>query len=298
MITAAPSAEPPPAPPARRRLSATLRARPRLRLALLLVFPVIWLVLAYLGSLAALFAKSLDRLDPFTFKVVGDKTLDNFTELFSTSVYRAVTVRTVLIAVAVTVIDAVLAVPVAFFMAKVAGPRLRKALVVAVLVPLWASYVVKAFAWRNLVDPADSVLENTLGWAPGYGKTSVVIVMSYLWLPYMVLPVFTGLERLPSSLLEASADLGGRTIVTFRRVVLPAIWPAVVAGSIFTFSLTLGDYIAVGIVGGTTQVIGNVVSSNIGANNVPFAAAFALVPVLVMVLYLVGARRTGAFENL
>lgn len=289
---------PAPATPPRRRRASVLRAHPRLRLALLLVLPVAWLVLAYLGSLAALFATSLDRLDPFTFKVVGDKTFDNFTELFSTSVYRAVTVRTVLIALAVTVVDAVLAVPVAFFMAKLAGPRLRKALVVAVLVPLWASYVVKAFAWRNLVDPADSVLENTLGWAPGYGITSVIIVMSYLWLPYMILPVFTGLERLPDSLLEASADLGGRSLVTFRRVVLPAVWPAVVAGSIFTFSLTLGDYIAVGIVGGTTQVIGNVVYSNIGANNIPFAAAFALVPVVVMVAYLVGARRTGAFDNL
>jgi putative spermidine/putrescine transport system permease protein len=272
--------------------------RSRLRLGALLSAPLAWLVVLYIGSLVALFVTSLFSIDPFTFKTVNNVSGGNFRELATTAVYRNVTLRTVGVAAAVTLACMAIAVPVAFFMAKVAKPRWRRALVTAVVIPLWASYLVKAFAWRLILDPADSVLKNTIGWAPGFNIGSVVIVMSYLWLPYMILPVYAGFERLPDSLLEASSDLGGRAGRTFRSVVLPIVLPALAAGSIFTFSLTLGDYIAVGIVGGKTQMIGNVIYSSFGVPNVPFAAAFALVPVVIMLGYLLAVRRTGAFENL
>jgi putative spermidine/putrescine transport system permease protein len=169
-------------------------------------------------------------------------------------------------------------------------------MVVAVLTPLWASYLVKAYAWRGMLangGPLDSV-----GLSPGYGVAATVLTLSYLWLPYMILPMYAGLERLPSSLLEASSDLGASGFRTFRSVVLPIAFPSVVAGSIFTFSLTLGDYIAPQIVG-TRQFIGNVVYANVGiAGNLPLAAAFATVPVMIMIVYLLLARRAGAFEGL
>ena len=217
-------------------------------------------------------------------------------------VYRTIAVRTLGIAVSVTVLDALLAVPMAFYMAKVASPRARVYLVVAVLTPLWASYLVKAYAWRVLLTPEGLVSDvlRPIGLdTPGYGVPAVVLTLAYLWLPYMILPIYAGLERLPGSLLEASADLGAGAGTTLRRVVLPAAFPAVVAGSIFTFSLSLGDYITVQIVGGKTQLIGNLVYANIGAaNNLPFAAALATVPVVIMVIYLIAVRRSGALEEL
>jgi putative spermidine/putrescine transport system permease protein len=164
--------------------------------------------------------------------------------------------------------------------------------------PLWASYLVKAYAWRAVFDPAGGVLEEWFGGSPGYGITATVVVLAYLWLPYMILPIYAGLERLPDSLLEASGDLGAHAGSTFRSVVLPLVYPALVAGSIFTFSLSMGDYITVQIVGGKTQMIGNVVFRNFGSNNIPFAAAFAVVPVVVMLVYLLAVRRSGALENL
>jgi putative spermidine/putrescine transport system permease protein len=174
-------------------------------------------------------------------------------------------------------------------------------MVVAILTPLWASYLVKAYAWRVMLANG-GVLDWLLGGdgrGPGYGLTATVIVLSYLWLPYMILPVYAGFDRLPDSLLEASADLGARAGRTFRSVVLPTVVPAVIAGSIFTFSLSLGDYITVEIVGGKTQLLGNVVYRTIGAaNNLPFAAAVATIPVLVMVIYLLAVRRSGALEEL
>jgi putative spermidine/putrescine transport system permease protein len=178
-----------------------------------------------------------------------------------------------------------------------ASPRWRALLVAAVLVPLWASYLVKAYAWRALLGTPGGVFASTFGHSLGYSTPSVVLVLAYLWLPYMILPIYAGLERLPDSLLEASGDLGARSRTTFRLVVLPVLLPAIVAGSIFTFSLSLGDYIAVGLVGGSTQMIGSVVYANF-ATNLPLAAAFSVVPVVIMILYLGGARRTGAFENL
>jgi putative spermidine/putrescine transport system permease protein len=191
---------------------------------------------------------------------------------------------------------------VAFFMAKVAGRRWRPLLLAAVLTPLWASYLVKAYAWRVMVGRG-GVLDWALGpvglHGPGFGLTAVWLVLAYLWLPYMILPIFAGLDRLPDSLLEASSDLGAHALRTFRSVILPLALPAVVAGSIFTFSLTLGDFVAVNIVGGKTQMIGNVIYANVGAaNNLPFAAALACVPVVIMVVYLLAARRAGALESL
>jgi putative spermidine/putrescine transport system permease protein len=285
-----------------RPLSRALWRRPRLKLALLLSAPVGWLVVAYLGSLAVLLVSAFWSTDSFTGTIVRRPTADNFTTLFRGEVYRAITLRTVAMAAAVTVVDVVLGFPVAFFMAKVARRRWRPLLLAAVLTPLWASYLVKAYAWRVMVGTG-GVLDWVLGplglHGPGFGLTALWLVLSYLWLPYMILPIFAGLDRLPDSLLEASSDLGAHALRTFRSVVLPMALPAVVAGSIFTFSLTLGDFVAVNIVGGRTQMIGNVIYANVGAaNNLPFAAALACVPVVIMVLYLLAARRAGALERL
>jgi putative spermidine/putrescine transport system permease protein len=282
-------------------VAAFLWRRPRLQLSLLLAGPVGWLVVAYLGSLAVLFVAAFWRLDTFSGQVVQDYTLQNFQTLVENDVYRSIVFRTVLIAAAVTVTDAILAFPIAFYMAKLARPRVRALLVVAVLMPLWSSYLVKVYSWRIIL-AEDGILNwalDPLGLSgPGFGNVATWLVFSYLWLPYMILPIYAGLERIPDSLLDASGDLGGGAGLTFRRVILPLALPAVVAGSIFTFSLTLGDYITPQLVS-STQFIGNVVYTNVGvANNLPLAAAFATVPVLIMILYLLGARRLGAFESL
>jgi putative spermidine/putrescine transport system permease protein len=274
-----------------------LHSRPRLRLGLLLGPPMLWLGVLYLGSLAALFITSLWTVDPFGGNIERVWNLDNYRDLFTIDVYRTITVRTLLIAVTVTAIDALLAFPIALYMAKVASPRLQRALVIAVLTPLWASYLVKAYAWRGMFATGGPL--DDLGLSPGYGLVATVVTLSYLWLPYMILPMYAGLERLPNSLIEASADLGATTRTTMRRVVLPVLFPAAVAGSIFTFSLTLGDYIAVKIVGGANQMLGNVVyDSFLTGNNLPFAAAVATIPVVTMVIYLGAVRRTGALDSL
>jgi len=279
--------------------STFLHRRPRLQLSLLLAGPVGWLLIAYLGSLAVLFIASLWQLDDFSGEIVRDPGFQNFKELIETPVYRDIVLRTVLIAALVTLADIMLAFPIAFYMAKVASPRTRALLVVAVLMPLWASYLVKVYAWRVILQE-DGILNWALGplglHGPGFGNVATWLVFSYLWLPFMVLPIYAGLERIPNSMLDASGDLGGRPWMTFRRVVMPLALPAVVAGSIFTFSLTLGDYIAPTLVS-STQFIGNVVYSNI-TNNLPLASAFAMVPVVIMIIYLLIARRLGAFRNL
>ena len=204
-------------------------------------------------------------------------------------------------AAAVTVACAILAFPIAYYMARVASRRMRRISSSAILIPLWASYLVKVYTWRTIL------AENgVLNWmlepfgieGPGYSLVGTWLVFTYLWLPYMILPIYAGLERIPASLLEASADLGGRAGRTFLRVVLPLAFPAIVAGSIFTFSLTLGDYITPEVVS-SSQFIGNVIYDNIGvANNLPFAAAYAFVPIAVMIVYLYMAKLLGAFENL
>ena len=284
-----------------RGLSDLLFGRRRLQLGLLLSGPLGWLVVAYLGSLAVLFVAAFWQLDPFSGVVVKEPTTANFETIVTNDVYRTIALRTIGIAALVTLTDAILALPIAFYMAKVATPRVRAALAVAILMPLWASYLVKVYAWRVILSE-----EGILNWAlepfglkgPGFGNVATWLVFSYLWLPFMILPIYAGLERLPNSMLEASGDLGARPWPTFRRVVLPLVLPAIAAGSIFTFSLTLGDYITPQLVS-STQFIGNVVFANVGvANNLPLAAAFATVPVVVMIAYLLIARRLGAFEAL
>src|SRR5262245_43972019 len=284
-----------------RRLAAFFHRHPRVRLGALLAGPLGWLVVAYLGSLAVLFVAAFWRLDPFTAEIVHDYGFQNFRLLWDNDVYRTITLRTIGIAAAVTVADALIALPIAFTMAKLVTPRVRALMVIAVLMPLWSSYLVKVYAWRIMLQD-NGIVNWALGplglHGPGFGTVATWLVFTYLWLPFMILPVYAGFERIPDSLLEASGDLGGRAGHTFRRVVLPLVFPGVVAGSIFTFALTLGDYITPQLVS-STQFIGNVVYTNVGvANNLPLAAAFATVPVVVMILYLLVARRLGAFEAL
>jgi putative spermidine/putrescine transport system permease protein len=298
----APSTATAPAGATKPRRGSLLSRSSGLRTGLLLLPPMMWLGVAYLAALAALFVTSLWVQNDFTSEIERVWTLDNYRKLRDVPVYRTIAFRTIGIAALVTVVDAVLAFPIALYMAKVATPRVRRLLVIAVLMPLWASYLVKAYAWRGMFSQGGLIdwLGEPFGiHSPGYGLVATTITLAYLWLPYMILPVYAGLERVPDSLFEASGDLGAGALTTIRRVVLPMAFPAVVAGSIFTFSLTLGDYIAVTIVGGAGQLIGTVVYANVGsANNLPFAAAFATVPVVVMLVYLAAVRRTGALETL
>ena len=287
---------------ANRRFSSFLATRPRLRLALFLTAPLTWLVGVYIVALAALLVSALWTVDSFTGEINRSLTLDNLKEVVTDALYRTVTLRTLFVAAAVTVIDVALALPIAFFMAKVASPRLRRALVVAVLTPLWASYLVKAFAWRSLLSEG-GLLDWILGpfgiHSPGYGLTAVIMTQAYIWLPYVILPIYAGMDRVPGSLLEAAGDLGAPSALTIRTVVLPLALPAVIAGTIFRFSLTMGDYITVNIVGGANQMLGNLVYTNVGAaNNLPLAAAIALIPIVIMLGYLALVRRTGALDNL
>ena len=283
-----------------RRLADLFHGRPRLQVGSLLAAPLGWLVILYLGSLAVLLVASFWSVDPLSGELVKGFTFDNFKELWNTDVYRSVAFRTIGVASAVTVTDALLAFPIAFYMAKIASPRAKGFLVVAVLMPLWSFYLVKVYAWQTMLGA-----NGIINWAldpiglngPGFGTTAVWIVESYLWLPYMILPIYAGLERIPDSLLSASEDLGAKPGRTFRRVILPLVFPAVVAGSIFTFSLTLGDYITPSLVSPSTQFIGNVVFTS-HTDNLPLASAFATVPIAVMVVYLLIARRLGAFEHL
>ncbi|HET9677482.1 MAG TPA: ABC transporter permease [Solirubrobacterales bacterium] len=280
------------------RLAGLFQGRPRLQVGALLAGPIGWLVIGYLGSLALLLVTAFWSVDPLSGLVVKNYTLENFETLFNEPVYREIVWRTVRTALLVTVTDAVIAFPIAFYMAKVASRRGKALLVVGILLPLWSSYLVKVYAWRTLLANG-GVLDwalNPIGLhSPGYGITAVWLVMSYLWLPYMILPIYAGLERIPNSLISASEDLGASPFTTFRRVILPLSFPAVVAGSIFTFSLTLGDYITPRLVS-KEQFIGNVIFNNI-ANNQPLAAALALVPIVVMIAYLLVARKLGAFEH-
>jgi len=284
----------------RRRVSRVLYQRPRLRLVLLLAPPLLWL-LAYLGSLVASLVTSLYHYedDPtgLVQHLVTSPSTANYRRIFDTEVYRTVAFRTIGAALTVTVVDLLIALPVAFYMAKLARPWVRRALVVAVTMPLWAGYLVKGYAWRAMLDPAGGVLHEVFGHSPGFGLSGTVITLAYLWLPYMIIPIYSGLERLPNSLLEASTDLGAKAGRTFWRVVLPQLRPSIVAGSIFTFALTLGDFYMTQIVGGTTQFLGNVVFREFSAN-LPFAAAYATLPVVIMLAYLAAARSSGALEEL
>jgi putative spermidine/putrescine transport system permease protein len=295
-------APPAPRPSPTRRFTSWLYPRKGLQLRLLLAAPLGWLVIAYLGSLFILLLNAFWDKNAFTGQVIPFSwTLDAFHTLMTVDVYRTVAVRTITMAVLVTVTDALLAFPIAYYMARIASPRVRGLLVIAVLMPLWAAYLVKVYAWRTILQ-GNGFLEwilTPLGiQGPGLREISNAwIVFSYLWLPYMILPIYAGLERIPSSLLEASSDLGGRAGTTFRRVVLPLVFPSLVAGSIFTFSLTLGDYITPDLVA-DAKFIGNVIYDNSSLGNLPLAAAYSLVPIAVMTVYLLVARRLGAFESL
>jgi putative spermidine/putrescine transport system permease protein len=291
---------------ARLRLSAAFWQHRWLVLLLLLVPPVAAFLVVYIGALGALFVSAFWQVDAFTGKIVHDWTLQNFDEiLHSGGTYLRIAGRTIGIAAAVTALDAILAFPLAYYMARVARPRTRTLLMVAILLPLWSSYLVRIYAWRTILGQ-----EGALNWTLNklglpdvgllYTNWGMLIVFTYIWLPFMVIPVYAALERIPDNFLEASADLGARGWRTFRSVLLPLALPGIVAGSIFTFSLTLGDFITPLLIGGgKNNFIGNVVENFIGVNsNIPFAAAFAAVPVLIMALYLVVARKLGAFEAL
>jgi putative spermidine/putrescine transport system permease protein len=281
-----------------RKLAGLFHGRPRLQIGALLAAPGAWLVILYLGSLVVLLITAFWTVDPLSGNVIKEFNLENFENLVNEPVYREIIWRTVRTAILVTLTDAIIAFPIAFYMAKVASRRGKAILVVAVLMPLWSSYLVKVLAWREMIAE-----HGIINWAlnpiglhgPTEGLTAVWLVMSYLWLPYMILPIFAGLERIPDSLISASEDLGATPLRTFRRVILPLAFPAVVAGSIFTFSLTLGDYIAPKLVS-NDQFIGTAIFASI-TNDQPFAAALALVPIVVVIAYLGVARRLGAFEH-
>src|SRR6476660_659080 len=272
---------------ARRRVSAAFWRRPWLRASVLLLPPLAWFVVIYLLALVALFVSAFWSIDPFTTKLVHDWNLDNFRTIVEDSTYRTIAFRTIGLAAAVTVTDALVALPFAYYMARLASPRARTALFVCVLVPLWASYLARVYAWR-LILAQDGVLNWTLFklglpvLGVAYSTWAMWIVFSYIWLPFMILPVYAALERIPDSYLEASRDLGARSSTTFRRIILPLALPGLVAGSIFTFSLTLGDYITPSLVG-NVDFIGNVIYRNVLGltNNLPFAAAYATIPLIV-----------------
>src|ERR1700686_1269501 len=270
---------------------------------LLLTPPMAWFVLIYLASLVLLLITAFWSIDPFTTQIVQVWNTKNFETILSDPTYRIVIGRTAGLAALVTLTDIVLAFPLAYYMAKVASRRVQNLLFAAVPLPLWASYLARVYAWILILNHT-----GVLNWSLqsiglpaaniGYTNTAMWLVFSYIWLPFMIIPVYTALERIPDSLFEASADLGSRQFRTLRDVVIPLALPGIIAGSIFTFSLTLGDFITPLLIGGTnSNLIGNVIYDNIGtANNLPFAAAFAVAPIVIMTAYLLAARALGAFE--
>lgn len=299
-----------------RRAATWLHLRPRLALALLLALPLAWMGVVYLGSLLCLVAQSFFHLDDFSGRVVRRFTLATYRDLL-TPAHADIALRTALMAAAVTVADAVLAFPVAYYMARYAGRRMKAALTLAVMMPLWSSYLVRVYFWKlilaregvvswafaalGLTPVLEGLLSLPVIGAPSLSVSAIgaFIAFAYVWLPYMVLPLAAALERVPPSCLEASADLGGRPWQTFRHVTLPLALPGLVAGSIFTFSLTLGDFVVPGALGNSSLFIGQAVLAYQGtAGNVPLAAAFTVVPMLLMLAYLLLARRLGAFEAL
>ena len=299
-----------------RRVVNYFYAHPNLTLLLLLLLPMAWLVIFYLGSLATLLVQSFYTIDDFTWQVIPEFSTYSYQELLSPANFDIIT-RTVLMAVSVTIASAIVAFPLAYYMARFASPRIKGILYLGVMLPLWSSYLVRVYAWKLILANEGIVTwaANTLGlggvldWILGlpviggaslsFSFLGMFAVFVYIWLPYMVLPINAALERVPRSLVEASADLGGRPNLTFRKVILPLAFPGVVAGSIFTFSLTLGDYIIPSIIGDSSRFIGSAVQLYQGtAGNLPLAAAFTVVPIVIMGVYLLFARRLGAFDAL
>ena len=299
-----------------RRLSTTLYNRPWLLLALLLVPPLFYMIVVYIGALAALLVQSFFHLDGFTGQVVRKFSLATYGDLLTAS-HITIVGRTVLMAAAVTVASALLAFPLAYYSVRYAPLRLKAILYLAVLLPLWSSYIIRVYAWKLILAKEGIItwfftrlgLSDVLNWLlglPAIGGPSLsvsalglFVVFTYIWLPYMVLPIVAALERVPKSLLEASSDLGARPAMTLRYVTLPLAFPGVIAGSIFTFSLTLGDYIIPSVIGNSSPFIGMAVYSYQGTSgNIPLAAAFTVIPVIIMAVYLTVARKIGAFDAL
>lgn len=281
-------------------ISTYLQSRPKVRLGALLALPMTWLVGVYIISLFLLLITAFWFIDPFTSKVRPGFTLENFVSLFTVPAYLATSIRTLLVALAVTAVCVLFAVPLGIYMAKIASPLVRSLLAVAITLPLWAGYLVKLLAMRLTFTEQglfNWVVEPFGLKGPGFGIPVVVLTLAYLWFPYMALPVFTAIRQLPANLFDASADLGAKGWATVFRVVLPLITPAIIAGSVFTFSLSLGDYLAARFVGGSTQMIGSIIASNINLNP-PVAAAFSMVPIAFVVMYLMVARRTGSLERM
>lgn len=278
-----------------------MHRKEKVRLAALLFVPTFWLVVAYLGALFALLITSFFTINTFTGDVIAKFNLGNFQDLLTDVAYRNVVLRTLFVAISVTLLCVALAMPMAFYMAKIASNRNKKIFVSLVLTPLWASYLVKIYAWRTMLEPGAGVLDWFLAplnlKSPGFGMFAVIIGLTYLWLPYMILPIYAGLDRLPNSLLDASSDLGAGNFFTFRKVIFPILIPSVIAGSMFTFSLSLGDYITVQIIGGKFQMLGNVVYQNFSLN-LPFAATVSAVPIAIMFGYLWLIRKSGALSSL
>lgn len=299
-----------------RRLSTTLYNRPWLLLLILLAPPLLYMFIFYIGALAALLVQSFFHLDGFTGQVVREFGLATYRNLLTAS-HLTIMGRTTVMAAAVTVASALLAFPLAYYSVRYAPPRLKGMLYLAVLLPLWSSYIIRVYSWKLILAKEGIVtwlfaqlgLSAVLDWVlrlPVIGGPSLSVsalglflVFTYIWLPYMVLPIVAALERVPKSLLEASSDLGARPGTTLRYVILPLAFPGIVAGSIFTFSLTLGDYIIPSVIGNSNPFIGMAVYSYQGTSgNIPLAAAFTTVPVLIMAIYLILARRGGAFNAL
>ena len=283
-----------------RPISSYLFKRSKVRLIALLALPMFWIVGVYIVSLFLLLITAFWFVDPFTSLVRPGFTLENFISIFTVQAYLATSLRTLLIALAVTALCILFAVPLGIYMAKIARPWVRNLLAVAITLPLWAGYLVKLIAMRLVFSE-----QGFFNWAmaplgirgPGFSIPIVILTLAYLWFPYMALPVFTAIRQIPTNLFDASSDLGAKGFFTIYRVVLPLIVPAIIAGSVFTFSLSLGDYLAARFTGGKTQMIGSIIASNINLNP-PVAAAFSMVPIAFVVIYLVAARRTGSLERM
>jgi putative spermidine/putrescine transport system permease protein len=287
----------------RERLGAALWRRPWLRGALILSPPLMWFLVVYLASLVALLVTAFFSTNELTGNIVYQWTWANFSQIFTQSVYGTIILRTVIMAVLVTITDAVIALPFAFFIAKIASRRFRQALLALVFLSLWASYLARVYAWINILSNHGVLpnIESHLGLPItnlAYTNVAMWIVFSYLWLPFMIVPIYGAFERVPYSLLEASSDLGAGAWFTFRQILMPMILPGIVAGSIFTFSLTLGDFITPLLIGGSSSnFIGNAIyDSAINGGDLPFAAALAFVSIAIMAVYLFLARLAGAFE--
>ena len=298
------------------KLSTQLYTRKGLLLTVLLAPPLLWFGVVYLGSLLALLANSFFRLDDFTGQIVRELGLSNFFEIFSPTNLDVV-LRTTMMAVAVTAACTLIGFPIAYYMARHARGYQKALLYVAIMLPLWSSYVVRLYAWKLLLAKEGAIswtlqainaqwlLDGLLslpvigGSSLSFSPMGTFIVFVYMWLPFMILPIQAAIERIPGSYLEASGDLGATPSQSFWKVVWPLAMPGVAAGSIFTFSLTLGDYIIPQVIGNSTLYIGQVVFRQQGvAGNLPFAAAFSLVPILIIAVYLYLAKRKGAFDAL